>query len=68
MAQLPDGWIFIPKMKNLVTIELEQRELVMCRNCRHGDCFDKFVICRKTERIQVPPDFYCADGKRKEGR
>ena len=66
MAKLPDGWVFIPRMKDAVTIEVEELELVMCRNCRHADCFDKFTVCRKAERKLVPSDFFCADGERRE--
>lgn len=35
MAKLPDGWVFIPKMKNILTVTVEQKELICCRNCIH---------------------------------
>ena len=64
MAKLPDGWILIPRMKDAITIEVEQRELVTCKHCQHADCFDKFIVCRKAEKKLVPLDFFCADGER----
>ena len=67
MAKLPDGWVFIPRIKGITTIEVEKRELVMCQHCRHADCFDKFAVCRKAEKKLVPLDFFCADGEKREG-
>lgn len=37
MAKLPDGWVYIPKWKDrdIMTVEVEQRELVCCKRCTH---------------------------------
>lgn len=36
MAKLPSGWLFIPRVINKGTaIEVEQKELVTCKNCKH---------------------------------
>ena len=35
MANLPDGWVFVPKMKDILTVTVEQKELVCCRHCKH---------------------------------
>ena len=34
MAKFPDGHVFIYKPKR-TKIEIEEHELVMCRNCKH---------------------------------
>ena len=38
--KLPSGWIFILRMKNLTTIEVEERELVLCRDCIYRETED----------------------------
>jgi len=72
MTKVPDGWMFIPKMKDAVTINVEMRELVLCRNCKYGEPCDKDIYCTKDigtiESSVHKPDWFCADGKRKEGR
>lgn len=35
MAKLPDGWVFTPKMKDALTITLEEKELIRCCHCIH---------------------------------
>lgn len=35
MANLPDGWVFVQKMKDISTVTVEQKELVCCRSCVH---------------------------------
>ena len=68
MAKLPDGHVFIYKQK-LTKIEIEERELVMCRNCKHQDP-DRFndgsnrYVCRKGHGWK-PDEWYCADGERR---
>ena len=62
MAKLPDGWIFIPRTKDAVTIEVEERELVMCRNCKH---VLPNGFCHKHSK-KVTDEFYCADGEGRE--
>ena len=71
MAKLPDGWMLIPKTKDAVTINVEMRELVMCRNCKHGEPCNEDVFCTKDigtiESSVHKPDWFCADGEHKEG-
>ena len=64
MAKLPDGWIYIPRQKDMVTIEIEPRELVMCRNCRHWNEEDHDCNI-KVGHFTAPPEWYCADGERR---
>lgn len=56
----PDGLIFIYKPKGL-SIEVEERELILCKNCKHMD--DDFgcskVLCRQDVE-------FCGLGERKE--
>lgn len=33
--KLPAGWVIIPRMKDRLTIEVEQREIVTCSDCIH---------------------------------
>ena len=64
MARLPDGWIFIPKFKDMTTITVEQRELVCCKNCMHGcDWDDGKWKCIINGGMHAP-DWFCADGER----
>ena len=36
MANLrPFGWIFTPRMKDALTIAIDNREIVLCINCKH---------------------------------
>lgn len=49
----------------------EQPEVVRCKNCKNADIlpwFDNVIICKKHNYTGVrPEEFYCADGKMKEG-
>ena len=71
MARFPDGWVFIPKVSgpelqdgNLVsTVSVDERELVMCRNCKcyntqTGYCYR--IGCSRGR------EFFCADGERRD--
>ena len=65
MAKLPDGWVFMPKPVNMTTIDIEKKELVMCRNCRHRDpedhkCDHGWIHCI----VPVDDDFWCAYGEK----
>lgn len=77
MAKIPDGWIITPRVENgpgnTVKVVLEDAELVKCKNCRywrqevspteHWVCAHHSFDERK---MYTTPDFYCADGKKKE--
>lgn len=67
MADLPTGYIFIPKMKNMVTITLEQKELICCKKCRHYFPDDNgHVVVYRCElgHEDMRSDFWCADAER----
>lgn len=38
--------------------------VVRCKDCKHADTFDKYVICRLATKRQKPLDWFCADGER----
>ena len=51
----PDGFIYTFKDKGGTKIEVEQKELIMCRSCKH---------CRKTDawgRIEMWCDYHHGD-------
>lgn len=49
-----------------LTLLKEQSEVVRCKDCLHADCFDSYVLCRKSsEKRKEPLDWFCADGERK---
>ena len=77
MARFPDGWVFIPKVSdpefqngNLVlTVSVDERELVMCRNCKHWEMDWETVgdkhFCPLIDYFSGP-EFFCADGERRD--
>lgn len=70
MANLPDGWIYIPKMTGMDTIEVRSKELVICRNCKHSYS-EGFVhvrlLCEKHPELgDLPENWYCADCDKEE--
>lgn len=69
MARLPDGWVFIPRMKDAITIELKQMELVTCRHCKH--CFTGgenilYNVCELNHNKVQSDDWFCADGEEED--
>lgn len=72
MANLPDGWVFIPKMKDILTVTVEKKELICCRNCIHwipGTITDKddFIQPRcKRNGGGWSADEYCSCAERRE--
>lgn len=71
MARMPDGFVFItnvsgPKVKDgqaYAEVNVEERELVMCKNCK---CYNgKIGYCYRDGGSRKP-DFYCADGERRD--
>lgn len=73
MAKLPSGWIFIPHFKDLNHIELVERKLITCRECKHahmtvnGECkwCDLEADSESGDVIERyrPGDWFCADGE-----
>lgn len=71
MARFPDGWVFIlnvsgPKVKDgqaYADVSVEERELVMCKNCEHRWT----SMCRMYVGNQETEDkWFCADGERRD--
>ena len=31
----PFGWVFLPKAKDALTIKVDRKEIVLCRDCKH---------------------------------
>ena len=67
-----DGWVIIAELQGVTDIEEWQKELVMCRSCKHYDG----GYCRNGRfgnghGNYTPPivreDFWCADGERRRG-
>lgn len=57
--ELPSGWIFIPRIKCMAKIEVEQRELITCEKCKHWyKDADSGMSCEYTEMSQ-PEDGFC---------
>ena len=67
MARMIDGLILIAKSKNKKTsVIFDQRELVMCRNCKHYNttfCGAGFGWCERLDR-GTNDNWFCADGER----
>ena len=68
MARLPDGWVFIPVMKDSITFEIKKMELVACRHCKHKEkdgISEGFHYCN-INGLQVTDDWFCADGEEED--
>ena len=73
MARMPDGFVFItnvsgPKVKDghaYADVSVEERELVMCKNCRHYDTepYGDVMFCYQGLGWTEPED-YCSKGER----
>ena len=71
MVRLPDGWVFIPKVSDLksddgkvvATVSVDERDLVMCRNCERRWT----SLCRMYVWNQETDDeWFCSDGERRD--
>lgn len=71
MAKLPDGWVFIPKVSDLksvdgklvATVSVDERDLVMCKNCERRWT----SLCRMyVGNQETADDWFCADGERRD--
>lgn len=59
MMKMPDGWVFIAKIKGRTTIEMTQEELIMCKNC----IFQGTDEC-KWRSDEIPKDDdWCSGGR-----
>lgn len=74
MARLPDGWVFITKIsgpkvndgKCYADVSVDERELVMCKNCRYYDCEDQFCTVYGMMLSHTDGNWFCADGERRD--
>ena len=64
MARLPDGWVFIPVMKDSITFEIKKMELVACLHCKHYD--KDMIYCNKFGIQNIDNDWFCADGEEED--
>lgn len=67
-----DGWRTCPFGETLLADALallkEQSEIVLCKDCKYGEHMCKpwsDIICNQNRATHIP-DWFCADGKRKE--
>lgn len=44
------------------------KEIVRCKDCKHGRQYDTNAVDCEYRELATEPDWFCADGKRKEGR
>jgi hypothetical protein len=71
MARMPDGFVLItnvsgPKVKDgqaYADVSLEERELVMCRNCK---CYNRQIEYCYRIGCSIGREFFCADGERRD--
>lgn len=73
MTRFPAGWVFIPKVsgpkmedgKLVETVSVDERELVMCRNCKHygHEPYGDVMMCYRGLGWTAPDD-YCSKGGR----
>ena len=71
MGRLPDGWVFIPIIKNRIQIEIKKYELVTCKHCKHYKPYkgkvsgNTYFQCEVLDQ-NTEPDWFCADGEEEE--
>ena len=60
MGKLPSGWIARPYYKDPLTIGLDMKELVTCRECKHRPIREKKAVCDHISGFDlVFPDTIC---------
>jgi hypothetical protein len=70
---MPDGFVFITKVsgpevkdgKAFADVTIDERELVMCRSCRHYNtacCSEGCGWC-ESRNVGTWDEWYCADGE-----
>lgn len=69
MAELkPFGWVFIPNVKDAVTISVDNKPIVLCQDCKQWD-EDGSQMGRGWcgwHMKSTGPWFFCADGEKEE--
>lgn len=71
MAKIPDGWLAITHVdRKGIKIDMEMKELVMCKNCKHRDPEDRKCDCGgmpwNTQAFPVPDDWFCPYGEKED--
>lgn len=69
MAKLPDGHIFFLKEnRKKLCIDIERRELIMCRNCEQYKEWEDTMICMRLGSYygNTKPTDYCSYAWKKE--
>ena len=79
MARMPDGFVFItkvsgPKVKDgkaFADVSIDERELVMCKNCKHW--WEANELCTHQRHVhgtvcahECKATDYCSDGERRD--
>ena len=61
-----EAWVMIPKLdKDKTGFTLNMLPLVLCKDCQHWNEEDHDCNI-KAGHFTAPPDWFCADGKRKD--
>ena len=66
----PFGWVFLPKAKDALTIMVDRKEIVLCRDCVYWQDNNggyPHPECRWGHEETPDPDDYCSYGVRKDG-
>lgn len=65
--KLPDGFVFVTTSLDGMKIGLEERELVMCRNCRHYEAETMGTGIGWCNELAIAQDgeFWCAKGEKR---
>jgi hypothetical protein len=70
MAELPKDMIFHYHSDDGITIKVDAIPLVRCGECAHcyaeGFAHERNICEKHPELGNVPDDWFCADGERKE--
>jgi hypothetical protein len=69
MKLKPFGWVFIPKMKDAVTVSVDNKPIVLCQDCKHYFKDDNgYVAVGRCDlnHESIRSNFFCADGENGE--
>lgn len=66
--KLPDGWVLIAHMDaKAIKVDVEKRELVMCRNCKHYETEAIGIGIGWCNELAIAQDgeFWCKKGEKR---
>lgn len=50
--------------------EIYRGELIRCKDCKYYvqpfKCYPDYAFCKRVKYVGIRPDFFCADGKRRD--